>query len=102
MTPPKKARTFYSDIRKEMGLPWSERLLPNDPSKLKEVALYVDIASGKLSTPARIGGREAEMCIRELEYFLGYFHALPSVLEDDARWADFAARLRRASKLEGE
>ena len=81
-----------------MGLPWPAPSLPNDPSKLK-VALYVDIGpDGKLSTPDRVG-REAESCIRELEYFLGYFHALPWVLEDDERWADFAS-IRGASNPE--
>lgn len=96
------ARTFYADIRKSLGLPWREHLLPNDPSKLKEVALYVDIVDGKLSTPDRIGGREAESQIRGLEYFLGYFHALPSVLEDDEQWAQFAARLRRSTRVSGD
>ena len=99
ITPREKAKTFYSDIRKSLGLPWREHMLPSDPSKLKEVALYVDIVNGTLSTPDRVG-REAEWYIRGLEYFLRYFHTLPLVLENDEQWADFAARLRRTSTPE--
>jgi len=97
--PRQQAKTYYDDIRKDMGLPWPAPLLPNDPSKLKQVALYVDIGpDGTLSTPDRVG-RRAEACIRELEYFLRYFHQLPCVLEDDEQWARFTARLRRVSTL---
>ena len=95
--PRKQAKKYYDEIRRSLGFLSREDMLPSDPSRLKEVALYVDIsAEGKLSTPDRVDDREAELCIRGLEYFLGHFHALPSVLEDDEKWAELAMRIRRA------
>jgi len=100
ITPRKKARAYYEEIRKHVGLGKPRKgpglhLSVTDPSQLKEAALYVDVApDGHLSTPDRVGDRAMSQ-ILGLKYFLDQFCALPQVLVDDERWLQFADRLCR-------
>ena len=103
----KGAKQYYRELRREheeQSRRWQH--LQEDPEQdiylglrepdLKNAALYVDLdASGKVLSPTnRVEERDARVSILGLEYFLGEYAALPTVVEDDQHWHDFAERVR--------
>lgn len=103
----KGAKQFYKELRhehEEQSRRW--RHLQEDPEQdiylglrepdLKNAALYVDLdASGKVMAPSnRVEESDARVSILGLEYFLGEYAALPTVVGDDQHWCDFAERVR--------
>ncbi len=61
---------------------------------MKNAALYVDVADGRVLIPDRVS-EEAAGQINELRWFLKEFVALSDVLSSDQAWDAFASRVRR-------
>ncbi len=47
-----------------------------------------------MSPANRVEERDARVCIHSLKWFLDVYSALPTVVENDQRWRDFAQQVR--------
>jgi|RhiMetdeSRZDD1v2_1073273.scaffolds.fasta_scaffold64246_3 AbiV family abortive infection protein len=102
----KKAKQYYRELRHEIEEdnqslrqvnPESEGIFRGftEPD-LKEAALYVELEeSGEVNSPsARVSEHHVVTSINALLYYLEEYAALPTVVEDDQCWRDFAERVR--------
>ena len=103
-----EARQHYKELRKrdhEWQQQW-KKFQPH-PEKdwglafrepdLKNAALYVDLdTNGKILVPTnRVDGQCAAMAVLGLEWFLGQYADLSSIVGEDPSWHDFADEVRR-------